>query len=137
VKRLEVGTVIGPSMIDAVDPAPMKTMALLLRDPNPIHWDVDVVRQLQLGDQPINQGPINVGFLMRLAESTPAGRAGIRRFSVRFVGNVFAGDRVVCEGRVSAVDEETGLAELELEATVDGKPVLLGTASVLIKSPTD
>jgi acyl dehydratase len=132
VSGLAAGAELDPLTIDRVDPEPMKTMALLLRDPNPIHWDVRVVKGLGLGDQPINQGPINVGYLMELASRAAGGPQNVRAFSVRFVGNVFAGDSVRCTGRVTGVDEESGIAELELEATVGERPVLAGAASVSI-----
>jgi acyl dehydratase len=130
VSPLEPGAALQPVVIESVDPGPMKTMAMLLRDPNPIHWDVGVVRKLGLGDQPVNQGPINVGYLMELAVRAGGGPQHVRRFGVRFVGNVFAGDRVVCSGTVSAVDSDAGTAELELTAAVDDRPVLAGTATV-------
>jgi acyl dehydratase len=129
---LEVGDELEPLVIESVDPGHMKTMAMLLRDPNPIHWDTEVTRQLGLGEKPINQGPISLSYLMELA-IRPAGsdRAALRRFRVRFVGNVLAGQRVECTGRVVAIDEEAGTAELELAATANGQPVLEGDATIV------
>ena len=129
---LRPGTELDRLIIESVDPEPMKTMAVLLRDPNPIHWDTEVVRELGLGSRPINQGPINVGYLMELAVRAGGGRENVRAFRVRFTGNVVAGDRVICSGRVRSVDAETGLVELELEATVDERAVLTGSATVLV-----
>ena len=54
-------------IVESVDPQRMKTMAALLDDPNPIHYDVDVVRSLGYGDAPINQGPIHMAFLQNVA----------------------------------------------------------------------
>jgi acyl dehydratase len=128
---LQPGAELDPLIIESVEVEPMKTMAMLLRDPNPIHWDVEVVRELGLGERPINQGPINVGYLMELAVRASGGRENVRAFRVRFTGNVLAGDRVVCSGRVISRDAQTGLVELELEATVDERAVLTGSATVL------
>jgi len=43
--------------LDGVDPARMKTLALLLADPNPIHVDQAAARRLAGTDQVVNQGP--------------------------------------------------------------------------------
>ena len=56
--------------------------------------------------------------------------ASIRSVDVRFLGNVFAGDRVECRGTVSAVDAETGDVTLDVQAIADGKPVLQGVIVV-------
>lgn len=130
---LEPGQVLRPRVVEAVDPGPMKTMAVLLRDPNPIHWDTAVVAGLGLGTQPVNQGPINMSYLVELAVEAAGGIAGVRRFGVRFLANVVAGDRVVCTGRVVSRDDVTGTVELELEAAVGDRPVLAGTATVALR----
>jgi hypothetical protein len=45
-------------VMDSVSPDRMRTMAVLLRDPNPLHWDRDAVAALPLGlgRRTINQG---------------------------------------------------------------------------------
>jgi len=134
VSGLQAGSELEPLVIEEVRPGPMKVMALLLRDPNPIHWDPGVVAELGLGEKPINQGPINVGYLMELAARSCGGPQNVRRFSVRFTGNVFAGDRVVCEGTVAAVDPAAGTAELRLRAVVGERSVLEGSAVVALPS---
>ena len=40
---MTVGTEL-PELVVAVDTEKMKTMAVILRDSNPIHWDVDAVQ---------------------------------------------------------------------------------------------
>jgi acyl dehydratase len=132
---LVAGDELEPVVIESVDPNRMKTMALLLRDPNPIHWDTVVTERLGLGDRAINQGPINLSYLVGLAARAAGGGEHVRHVSVRFAGNVFAGDRVTCRGRVTAVDEDAGTAELELTADVDGRPVLAGVATVANSTP--
>lgn len=130
---LEPGQEIEPFVVESVDPGRMKTMALLLRDPNPIHWDVEALERLGLPPRPINQGPINVSYLIETAVRAAGGeRSRLRRFGVRFLANVLAGQRVECRGRVTAVDREAGTAELELSASADGEPVLAGTATIAL-----
>ena len=51
----------------------------------------------------------------------------------RFLGNVFAGERVECTGTVTAVDSGSGVAHIDLGATSDGRPVLAGSATVALK----
>jgi acyl dehydratase len=105
-------------------------MAALLDDPSPIHYDVEVVRSLGLGDAPINQGPMNIGYLVELVCRVGGGPAALRRIAVRLQGSVFAGERVECTATVVSVDAESGLAELDLRATADGRDVLSGTATI-------
>lgn len=110
------------------DPGRMKTMALLLRDPNPIHWDPVTTARLGLGDRVINQGPINMSYLLELAIRAAGGPEHVRRFAARFTGNVLAGEAVVCTGRVLRTGD--GTADLELEARVDDRVVCTGSATV-------
>jgi len=127
------GLIVGaslPQRVVEVDVSRMKAMALLLRDPNPIHWDVDVNRRLGLGDLPINQGPITMSYLIELAVQSAGGRERIKHMKFRFLGNVFAGQTVVCTGSVTALDEAAGYAELELVGSVDGEAVITGVATV-------
>lgn len=125
-----VGQQLEPLIIDSVDPEPMKTVAAILRDPNPIHFNVDAVKSLGLGDRPINQGPLNMAYLLEMACRFAGDPAAVLSFRTRFLGNVFAGERLECTGRVTAVDEVSGTVELELRATAAGRPLLAGTAAV-------
>ena len=50
-----VGSKLIPIRIDAISTETMKDWAVFLRDPNPIHLDVDVVKAKGLGDAVINQ----------------------------------------------------------------------------------
>ena len=127
-----VGQALDPLIVEQVSAEKMKAMAALLEDPNPIHYDVDVVRALGYGDRPINQGPINLAWFMACAIRFAGGRERLLRTHVRFLGNVFAGERFVAEGTVTAVDANAGTAELTIECSADGRPVLAGTATVAI-----
>jgi acyl dehydratase len=128
-RTLAIGDELPPVVIESVDAQRMKTMAALLDDPNPIHYDVDLVRSLGYGDAPINQGPITMGFLMNVALGV-VGARGLRRFGTRFLGNVFAGERVTCRGTVTSVDERAQTAEVALEAFAGDRQVLAGSATI-------
>jgi acyl dehydratase len=126
----EVGTELPPLVIEAVDAEKMKLMAAILRDPNPIHYDADRVEELGMGNRVINQGPSNMSYLLNMVTRWSGGVPTLRSVSVRFLGNVFAGDRVECTGRVTAVDAGTGLVTLAVAASVGNRPVLQGTVVV-------
>ena len=81
----------------AVGEQEMKLLALLLRDPNPLHIDADAAGRLGLGEGPVNQGPANLAYVLTmLVQGLPDLR--LRRVTARFLGHVRTGDRVVAGG---------------------------------------
>jgi acyl dehydratase len=135
----EIGDALPPLAIESVDAEKMKTMASILRDPNPIHWDVGAVRDLGLGDRPVNQGPNNMAYLVNLLAGYAGGFDRVRRLQVRFLANVFAGDRLVAGGRVTGVDLGPGAGEVTVECDVwlrrdddENDTVMAGTAAVTV-----
>jgi acyl dehydratase len=128
---LSIGYELAPFVVETVDLQRMKTMAALLDDPNPIHFDTDLVVRLGYGDAPINQGPITMSYMMNVVTDA-FGRDAVRSFRCRFLGNVFAGEQVVCRGTVSALDTAAGTAEIEVSAVVGERPVLAGAATVAL-----
>jgi acyl dehydratase len=129
-QAVKAGDELGP-VEHVTDPEQMKLMAALLRDPNPIHFDVESVKSLGMGDRVVTQGPMTVSFVADLVTTWAGDAAALRSLQVRMLGNVFGGDTVVCSGTVTAVDGDTGLISLDVQATVDGRPVVSGTATVL------
>ncbi len=125
-----VGDALPPFTIESVSPEAMKQWAVFLADPNPIHLDVEVVKAKGLGDRVINQGPINVAYMMNmLMKAFPGGR--IKTMDSRFLDNVYDGDRAVVTGKVTAIDGDTVTCEFSLD--VDGRgTVNSGTAIVEI-----
>jgi len=134
ISEVEVGTELEPFVVASVSAEKMKLMAALLHDPNPIHLDEEAVRSLGMGDRVVNQGPANQAYLINMLLGFAGDPGAIRRVNVRFLGNVFAGDRVECRGRVIEVDRDGGLVTVELEETVDGAPVMAGSAVVALPS---
>jgi acyl dehydratase len=128
----EVGQALPALVIEAVDAEKMKIMAALLRDPNPIHYDSAQVKALGLGDRVINQGPINMSYLLNMVTQWSGGVPTLRSAAVRFLGNVFAGDRVECTGTVTAVDDAAGLVTFSVQASVAGRTALQGSVVVSI-----
>lgn len=131
--EIQVGQQLDPFVIEAVDPEPMKTMAAILQDPNPIHFDTRVTHELGLGDHPVNQGPTNLTWLTEFVQRFAGGPDRLVTLKVRFLGNVLGGERFECTGTVTAVDPDAGRAELEVGATSDGRPALGGTAVIKLR----
>lgn len=127
-----VGDAIPPFVIESVSPAAMQDWAVFLADPNPIHLDVEVVKAKGLGDKVINQGPINVAYMMNmLLAAFPGGT--IESMDSRFLDNVYAGDKVVAAGKITAIDGDKINCEFTLD--VDGRgTVNAGTAAIRLKS---
>lgn len=130
----EVGSQV-PEFRVTVDAQAMKPIALLMRDPNPIHWDTAVLERLGLGERPINQGPVNVAYVMNALINWTRDPGCIRRLTVRFQGNVLADDVVVAGGLVKAVRKTDEVPEQVAECEVwldrsDGTRLLQGEALV-------
>ena len=125
-----VGDALPPFTIESVSSGAMKQWAVFLADPNPIHLDVEAVKAKRLGDRVINQGPINVAYMMNmLLRAFPAGR--IKTMDSRFLDNVYAGDRGIVNGKIVAIEGKRITCEFALE--VDGRATVnSGTATVEI-----
>ena len=131
----EVGTQLPAYDVSSVSAEKMKTMAALLSDPTPIHWDVATLRALGMGDRPVNQGPLNMGYVMNAVTAWAGGPESLRRLRVRFLGTVLAGQHLRVRGTVTALREEEGarLADCDVVLEVlDGDPVVSGSATVVL-----
>ena len=132
---VDVGTELPPFVVDPVPVEAMKTVAALLRDPNPIHFDAGAVAALGMGDRPVNQGPTNMAYVCNMLTAWTGDPGSVRRLQVRFLGNVFAGDRVIAGGVVTGIREEGGNRLADLDVWLERSPedrVLAGTATVAI-----
>lgn len=133
--NVEVGTEIPPRTVESVPVEAMKTVAALLHDPNPIHFDTRAVEALGMGDRPVNQGPTNMAYLIEMLTAWTGGPEALRRVQVRFLGNVLAGDRVTARGVVTALHEKDGVRLAELDVWLERSEtdrVLEGTATVAL-----
>lgn len=132
---VQAGTEI-PALELVVDPEKMKVMAALLADPNPIHFDPRALAALGMEERPVNQGPLNMGYLQTMLARWAGGRDRLLSFQVRFRGNVLAGDRVRASGTVTAVEDtdrgRVAACDISLEV-LGGAVVLSGTADVIIE----
>jgi len=135
----EVGAPLGPRVVESVSAAAMRDIARVLDDPNPIHLDGDAARALGLGDRPVNQGPLNFGYVLEMLRGALPG-AVVRELKVRLLANVLAGDRVVAAGRIESVAEEAdGHLRLTCAVWLDvdgGERAVEGTAALTLSAPT-
>jgi acyl dehydratase len=130
--RISVGQQLEPFVIERVDLEAMKTVAAILQDPNPIHYDTELTKSLGVGELPVNQGPINLTWLLQCAIVFAGGPEKLVSLNTRFLGNVLGTERFVATGVVRAVDTAAGTATLELSATSNDRPVLGAEAVVRI-----
>jgi len=127
---IKAGDSLPPFVIESVSPDAMRDWSVFLADPNPIHLDVEVVKAKGLGDKRINQGPINVAYMMNMLMAAFPG-CRIESMDSRFLDNVYEGDRAVASGEVTAVEGSRVSCDLKLD--VDGRgTVNAGTATIII-----
>ncbi|MDD7938429.1 MaoC family dehydratase [Actinomycetospora lutea] len=96
----------------------MKLLALLLRDPNPIHLDPDAAAAVGLGRACVNQGPANLAYALTHVTARHPG-ATLAAFDARFRATVVAGDVVT---PVACDDGRFALRH------ADGRDAVTGTA---------
>jgi acyl dehydratase len=114
----------------------MRTMAAILRDPNPLHWDRDAVDALPLGlgKRTINQGPLGLSYMINMLHAW-AGPDCIRRIVMRFPQVVLDGECVIARGEITALREDQGLALADCKIWLEhaDRGILLeGTATVVL-----
>jgi acyl dehydratase len=123
------GPMLGEYVVEAVDAQRMKTMAALLRDPYRVHWDREATTAMGLGGRVINQGPLNLSYIMN-ALHAHGGPGCIRRLTVAFHRPVFDGDHVVASGMPLSHDDAGThwRVWLRRDHPVPGELVVTGTA---------
>jgi len=90
------------------DPAAMKTMAALLRDPNMIHLDPAASEALGFGPRVVNQGPISVGWVHTMLVRAAGGPQNDPPTRIPFHDTVFGGERVTAGREVTAISTRRG-----------------------------
>lgn len=109
-----------------VDPEKMKVLALLLADPNPIHFDPEAAAGVGVS-RVVNQGPSTMATVYNLFEQTHPDHR-VARVSFRLLGNVLAGDAVT----VSAVPSDQDADSFDVEVrTGDGTTVITARADLV------
>ena len=117
----------------------MKVFSVLMADPNPIHFDAAFVRSLGLGERPLNQGTLTMGYAVNAVLDWAGGVERLRSFRCRFKGNVLAGDELTVGGEVVAIEEQEGTSLATVEvwiARTSGERALEGTAVLDVAART-
>ncbi len=132
--NVTAGDSIPPWEMASVSAEKMKTMAAILRDPNPLHWDRDAVAALPLGlgRRTINQGPLGLGYIVNMLHAWQGPRC-LQRITMTFPQVVLDGDHVIARGVVESVEGELAHCEVWLEHS-DGRRLLVGNATVRIQA---
>ena len=126
------GDTIPPWEMASVSAEKMKTMAAILRDPNPLHWDREAVAALPLGlgRRTINQGPLGLGYIINMLHAWQ-GPTCLQGITMTFPQVVLDGDHVTARGTVKSVDAGVAHCDVWLEHS-DGRKLLVGQARVKI-----
>ncbi|WP_035720261.1 MaoC family dehydratase [Gordonia shandongensis] len=133
---LRVGTVLPEFVVDAVDAERIRQFALILDDPNPIHFDLEAVARAGLGDRAVNQGGATMAYIVDMIARWRGTRRALLGIDCRFRDNVRAGDTVTAGGVITEVlGESTGGLRVRCDVWADrgdGRRVVDGTALVSV-----
>ncbi len=130
--KVAVGDKVPDWVMPSVLPERMRTMAAILRDPNPVHWDRNATEALGFGHHTINQGPLGLSYMVNMLHAW-AGPGCITRLFMTFPLVVLDGDHIIAQGLVTAVHEDGGqrFAECDVWLKRDGSDhPLQGRATV-------
>jgi acyl dehydratase len=125
------GMAIPPATFGPMDRNDYIKIAILLRDPNPIHLDRVYAQERHLPDV-IQQGPLNEAYLYKFLTDWLHRPWDLRKTRVRFLGNVFPGDVLACKGTITRICRKDGepLVECEIwQENQKGERILSGEAT--------
>ena len=133
----KIGDSIPQWVMESVSAERMRTMAAILRDPNPLHWDREAVDRLpmDLGKRTINQGPLGLSYMINMLHEW-MGPECIKRFYMTFPQVVLDEDCVIARGTITALREEQGeqLADCKIWLEHSERGILLeGKATVQLR----
>ncbi|MDT9592185.1 MaoC family dehydratase [Nocardioides zeae] len=130
-----VGDRVVDAVVRGVRDDDIQAMALVLRDPNPIHFDLAAVARAGLGDRAVNQGGSTMAYVADHVVAWAGGRRALRSIDCSFRGSVSAGDDVEVGAVVTSVEQVADGAEVELEVWADvvgGRRAIAGVARVVL-----
>ncbi len=133
--KVKVGDKIPQWEMESVSAQRMATMAAILRDPCPFHWDREVVdKTFGVGKRTVNQGLVGIGYMINMLHNW-SGENSVKGIKMGFPAPiVLDGDHVIAKGEVTAVspDGKGQMVECAIWLENEGTRLLDGTASVLI-----
>lgn len=128
---LVVGAELPTHTVTDIRSDDIRIVALVLRDPNPIHFDLNEVQRLGLGERVVNQGGATMAYVANYLADLAGSRAAIKSMSCEFRGNVLAGDDVVLGATVTSIDDTSEGRRVGCDVWADvvgGKRAIIGTA---------
>ena len=128
---LAAGSALPEFVVSSVDAARMKLVSALMRDPNPIHFDPEEAQRLGFGQRTVNQGPLNIAYVLNMLAAAAGGTENIKSLKLRLTGNAFAGDRLMAGGRIVSVENGRAACEVWLEREGHGR-IAEGAAVIII-----
>ncbi|MGR3494911.1 MaoC family dehydratase [Citreimonas sp.] len=112
----------------------IELFARISTDRNPVHLDEDYARDT-IFEGRIAHGMLTAGLISAvIGEQLPGHGSVYLGQSLRFLAPVRPGDMVRAEVTVTGIDIAKRRVTLDCACTVDGKPVLVGEATVLAPS---
>ena len=129
--EVSVGDEIPSWGMPCVERSRMRTMAAILRDPNPVHWDAKLVSTLSLGvgERTINQGPLGLSYMINMLHAW-AGPTCVKRIFMTFPKIVLSEDAVTAKGVVTEIGPEGNvICDIWLER--EGVRLLEGNATIV------
>lgn len=119
-------------VIEHVDANKMKTMAAILRDPYPVHWDRKANAILNLNGRVINQGPLNLSYIANMLIAWQ-GPTCIKRLQAQFLKPVLDEETVIATGKVvEIINPEVGRVRVQVWLSREDEVVLEGEAEIEI-----
>jgi acyl dehydratase len=131
--KLEPGTELAPYRIESVNPETMEVWAPILHDPNPIHLDRAAVRAAGLGDRRINQGPINLAYVITMFHRDFPG-ALVEDMRNRFTDNAYEGEALEARATITDIDKSEDMIRVMLSFSLhsDERDVVISGSATLI-----
>jgi acyl dehydratase len=123
VETIEEGTQLEEKVFGPLSREDFVRYANVSGDDNPIHQDEEYARKSG-APTVFAMGMLNAGYLATAVGQWFGGAQNVRRFKVRFTNRVWAGDEVVCSGRVVSVQDGIATVALEAKRRGDGPPEL-------------
>jgi acyl dehydratase len=103
-------------------------------DNNPIHLDVDFARSVGLPGT-IAHGLLEMGILTEAVARWAGGFERVVSVSCRFSKPLLPGATITCSGRVTDIDDATGIAGLELSALSSSGDRVLSHGRATVRLP--
>ena len=133
---LSIGMFAETSMVVSADK--IETFAELTGDYNPIHMDAEYAATTPFGRR-IAHGALSASLISAiLGNDLPGPGAIFTELNMRFRKPAFIDDEIVAHAEVFEIKEKYGLVKMKVSCSVNGKIIIRGTASVMVKKrPTE